>query len=352
MAHSAGSLRCAHRPVAQVERTLTSGGESDANDPDRTRLQLAVTSAPILLGLLIMKSTRVGGRTLMHAGKGTWQFSASLIGVAFIGISVIDCTAAGMPQTTRVEFDTAYAHSDPIKLEGQLRRPRGTGTFPAVVLLHGCGGGWRGVDARWGTRLQSWGYVTLAVDSFGPRGITNLCSSGVGKRGSLLLDGYAALHFLAQQTYVDASRIVLMGISMGGAFALATVEQGWVERLSDIKFRAAVALYPPCAGASGITTGPTLVLVGESDDWTPASACRNMAMGRSEIGISRSDNGDRSKLRLVVYPNAYHGFDSVDHAGGRSYLGHWLEYNAAATTAAVDEVRAFLNGALRDIDRN
>jgi hypothetical protein len=35
MAHSANSLRCAHCPVAEVERTLTRGGESDANDPKR-----------------------------------------------------------------------------------------------------------------------------------------------------------------------------------------------------------------------------------------------------------------------------------------------------------------------------
>jgi hypothetical protein len=33
MAHCASSVRCAHCPVAGVERTLTGGGASDANDP-------------------------------------------------------------------------------------------------------------------------------------------------------------------------------------------------------------------------------------------------------------------------------------------------------------------------------
>jgi hypothetical protein len=30
------------------------------------------------------------------------------------------------------------------------------------------------IDERWGTRIASWGYATLSVDSFGPRGIKNL----------------------------------------------------------------------------------------------------------------------------------------------------------------------------------
>jgi hypothetical protein len=40
MAHSGGSLRCAHCPVAQVERMLTGEGESDASDPKLDRLPI------------------------------------------------------------------------------------------------------------------------------------------------------------------------------------------------------------------------------------------------------------------------------------------------------------------------
>ena len=31
--------------------------------------------------------------------------------------------------------------------------PTAAGPSPAVVLLHGCGGGWRGLDERWGKRI-------------------------------------------------------------------------------------------------------------------------------------------------------------------------------------------------------
>ena len=47
MAHSASSLRCAHCPVAGVERTLTGGGESDANDPQRSKLLTGHMEWPI-----------------------------------------------------------------------------------------------------------------------------------------------------------------------------------------------------------------------------------------------------------------------------------------------------------------
>jgi hypothetical protein len=42
LAHSGSSRRCAHCPVGEVERTLTGGGERDANDPKRSSRSLLV----------------------------------------------------------------------------------------------------------------------------------------------------------------------------------------------------------------------------------------------------------------------------------------------------------------------
>ena len=56
-------------------------------------------------------------------------------------------------------------------IEGYPTKPEGSGPFPAVVLLHGCGGWTEAVRqerAAWFTNL---GYVALAVDSFATRGI-------------------------------------------------------------------------------------------------------------------------------------------------------------------------------------
>jgi dienelactone hydrolase len=59
---------------------------------------------------------------------------------------------------------------------------------------------------------------------------------------------------------------------------------------------------------------PTLVLVGDLDDWTPAKACQAMAKGRGDIGISRA-KGDRSMVSLVIYPGVYHSFNAPAYCG-------------------------------------
>jgi hypothetical protein len=72
-------------------------------------------------------------------------------------------------------------------------------------------------------------------------------------------------------------------------------------------FRAAVAFYPVCERISGPM--PTLILIGENDDWTPADACRRLTNAEDEIGISRS-KGEGAPLQLAVLPDATHGFDT------------------------------------------
>jgi len=95
---------------------------------------------------------------------------------------------------------------------------------------------------------------------------------------------------------------------------------------------------------------PLLVLIGDRDDWTPAGDCVDMAAGRSVIPVTRQP-GDRSNVTLIVYPGARHGFDIADLGiipGGVAVQGHRLEYDEAATRDAAHQVRAFLEGALKD----
>nr|WP_077225253.1 dienelactone hydrolase family protein [Agrobacterium sp. DE0009] len=50
-------------------------------------------------------------------------------------------------------------------LVGYLSRPKGAGPFPAIVVLHGCGGLGPRLKNDVAGRLVSHGYVVLAVDS-------------------------------------------------------------------------------------------------------------------------------------------------------------------------------------------
>ena len=204
-----------------------------------------------------------------------------------------------IPAQTIVELESPIAHAPP--LQGLLRRPVGAGPFPAVVLLHSCNGNWKKLDERWGRQIAPWGYVTLTVDSFGPRGIHNTC--GNGSPAEMAFDAYRALDFLVRQHAVDPDRVAVLGFSQGGWLALSSVERGVVEHSSSNKFRAAAAFYPTCRAVRGNLTVPALIMVGELDDWTPAEDCRQLAKGGDDYGVSRqargcADQADRLSRRI------------------------------------------------------
>ena len=241
---------------------------------------------------------------------------------------------------TVVEFENPLASPQP--LQGYLRQTNNPIPSPAVVLLHGCNGNWRRLDERWGKQIASWGYVTLTVDSFGPRGIKNTCG---GAPVDLAFDAYRALSFLVQQPFVDPTRVAALGFSQGGWLALTSVERGAIEQSSQNKFRAAIAFYPPCLGFKGNMTVPTLVLIGELDDWTLAVECRNMVDGRDDWGISRQ-KGEGAPIKLIVYPGAYHAFDAPSLQTPIQFFGHHLEFNRPARDQSIDAVHEFLDATI------
>jgi len=118
-------------------------------------------------------------------------FRISLLAIGLAALLGPAAASAG----TLVEFPNLPGHT-PAILSGYLARPDSGlsaelggpsnvgAPFPAVVVLHGCNGMF-GHSAVIADRLSSWGYVTLAVDSLGPRvsGIANRCGSGLPDRG-------------------------------------------------------------------------------------------------------------------------------------------------------------------------
>ena len=237
-------------------------------------------------------------------------------------------TLAACASTVKFKSPTSIADKTPLMLRGSLMKPKGDGPFPAVVLLHACAG----IDDRqrsWAWRLKKRGYVSLVVDSFGPRRVSNVCGGGLPYPSVRAQDAHNAKSYLAELPFVDRNRIAVMGWSHG---AIATLTAVYARH--DDPFRAAIAFYPRCS-ALGEVDAPVLILIGELDDWTPALHCKLL------IPAEKTEH----KIILKVYPGAYHCFD--DRRKDRYYRGHWLAYHPAAAADAIVQVRNFLTKHLK-----
>lgn len=115
----------------------------------------------------------------------------------------------------------------PTRLSGYLDKPEGAGPFPAMVLVHGCGG-IRSNIPMWMEWFKQRGYVTIAPDSLTPRGYRSICHNLRSAVGVLqrIDDVYGAARYLASLPYVDSRRIGIMGFSNGAVTALEAVVGG------------------------------------------------------------------------------------------------------------------------------
>jgi dienelactone hydrolase len=268
------------------------------------------------------------------------------------------------------------AAGKPVVVSGELRIAQGSGRLPVVVLIHGSSGMGANVDF-WARELNAMGVSTFALDAFTGRGLTNVNpdQASLG-RLNMMLDAYRMLDVLAKHPRVDASRIVLMGFSRGGQGTLFAsmkrFQQMWNR--SRIDFAAYLPFYPDCMttyrGDTDVADRPIRIFGGIPDDYNPVAPC--------EAYVARLRAAGRD-VTLTEYPNASHAFDNPlwgptpvvfkdaqtvrrcrireDEAGrllnvatGRpfTYQDECVErdphvgYDAAATEAARQSVRAFL----------
>ena len=237
----------------------------------------------------------------------TWR----RIMVAFAALAV----AAVATAQEHVSFPSLDgAGNAPVVLTGAFfAAPGASGPAPAIAMFHGCGGAYdkRGELAQrmreYATLFNGLGLHVLVVDSLTARYEKELCTQRIGKRrvtqANRRLDALGAIEYLAERHDVDAKRIGLIGWSNGGSTVLAATNL----RHHDVSVAAtrpafAIAFYPGCEAdlkRGYLPSGPLLMLVGQSDDWTPASACVAMASTAGE-----------PQPEIVTYPGAWHGFDS------------------------------------------
>lgn len=260
-----------------------------------------------------------------------------------------------------VDVPTAGLSSSPSPLRAFVFKPDGDASYPAVVMLHGCGGAY-GRDGQlnarhrmWGDYLAARGYVALMLDSFSSRGLQQICTTKTSERtlkqADRVGDAYAALAYLRQLRGVDASHVALLGWSHGGGVTLDTLGHrppGGVADSSHTGFNAAIAFYPGCTSRNRRPErfhpyAPLMLLIGEADDWTPAAPC---------IALAATVAGRGEPMQIVTYPDTFHDFDNpaltrqrlrMDVPNGvNPGAGVTTAPNAAARDDAKRRVSAFL----------
>ena len=93
-----------------------------------------------------------------------------------------------------------------------------------------------------------------------------------------------------------------------------------------------MAYYPLCYDNVQASV-PTLVLIGEKDDWAgPVAACQALK--------------SKNNFEVVVYPGATHSF-SMPFDKPVDYAGHHLAYDEASTQQAEERTEAFIAAHLK-----
>ncbi|HSD65838.1 MAG TPA: prolyl oligopeptidase family serine peptidase [Vicinamibacteria bacterium] len=215
---------------------------------------------------------------------------------------------------------------DGLYVAAAIRKPKGEGPFPAIVLFHGAPGG-RGMDqlvgwSRGATGGPVWerflreGFVVVVADyRGGDWNAANVPSSGGS--ATAIDDGLAVIEFVKALPYVDGTRVSLYGVSLGGNLVaylvsrVPTIHAAVLGAPAPIWF---LGMQPSTAGGRPDLSSakpdpavakaniepirtPVLILVGTDDRLLPMATTLHDLL--QQAGKS---------VRMDVYEHGYHDF--------------------------------------------
>lgn len=199
----------------------------------------------------------------------------------------------------------------------------GRAQAPGVLLLH-TAWGLSAHERAFARRLAEAGFACMVVS------YTSMTSGGgvladIARRK--FLEGVAAdaLEHLRVQPEVDASRVAVIGFSLGGYFALHLVAGRTPPQAAVVYY----GVYPAAEAFMPTLSVPLLVLQGERDDPAFVQAAASAAQVAAANGRS---------CELITYAGAVHQFDLFQPYGQPArdawartcaFMGRHLRGNAA-----------------------
>jgi dienelactone hydrolase len=215
---------------------------------------------------------------------------------------------------------------DGVYIAAAVRKPKGAGPFPALVMFHGAPGG-RGMDQLvgwsrgdhggpvWERFLQE-GYVVIVADyRGGPWELMNTPSSnGIT---TAIDDGITVIEYAQKLPYVDSANVSVYGVSLGGNLAMFMASR--VPTLHAVVAGAPAPIwflgYKPLPGGGRPDWAntppdptisrnniapikvPVLIIVGTEDSLMPLDIVLHDAMVKQGKDV-----------RLEIYEHGYHDF--------------------------------------------
>jgi dienelactone hydrolase len=223
-------------------------------------------------------------------------------------------------------------------IAGALFKPEGAGLFPAIIYMSDCAGLGDPTDrAQQKAVIDHYvgrGKAVLILDSFTPRGFEmGVCDreDDINLIRLRAEDAYAAQTALAAMPDIDGKRVFLLGYSHGASASVRAVDPMVAFKHGGAAFAGVVAYYPYCWNYMAVSV-PTLVLIGDKDDWTPLSATANHTV--CEAKKSRD-------FEVVIHPGATHAFTMPMDQPVEAH-GHHIAYDEKATKDAEARADAFI----------
>ncbi len=182
-----------------------------------------------------------------------------------------------------------------IRLDAYM--PAATGDpLPAVIALHGAGGGVSGME-RYAGILAGHGFAVYLLRYFDRTGIESADKPTIMRNFPLWMKTlWDAISFVEKQPRVDAKRIALLGFSLGAYLSLA-------NSAIDHRVRAVVEFFggmPKEMNFFMRRLGPVLILHGEADAIVPVEEAYYLQKLLEKKGIP---------YEIKIYPGAGHGFE-------------------------------------------
>jgi carboxymethylenebutenolidase len=204
-----------------------------------------------------------------------------------------------------------------VRLDAYLPETSG-GPIPAVIALHGAGGGVSGME-RYASMLAEQGFAVYLLHYFDRSGAVSADKPTIMRNFPLWMKTlWDAISFVETQPLVDSERIALLGFSLGAYLSLA-------NSAIDPRVKAVVEFFGGMPKEMNLFMRrlcPVLILHGETDQTVPVEEAYRLQRLLEKKGIA---------YEMKVYPGAGHAFEDQAiwrDAGLRSL--HFLQKHLVA----------------------